>query len=219
MDKEDDKQQYTKVYTMPWDVGAHSSFSKKITPTISTAIHYGMYTTQFFMGNPKSYNRQKITTDDISNTKVLLERFPMNIFTHFPYIANLNGSLDSLAWNGDSKIDGKLSIVLGELEYELSIISNFDKKRSGVIIHPGCYRDRPVGLDTIAKTINMINFAENAKLLLENCAGEGNKLCKDFKEIKRVLDGVVDSKKKNVGVCVDTAHIWGVGDYDFTKVR
>jgi deoxyribonuclease-4 len=207
------------VYTMYWEVGAHTSFSKKILPTIEEAIKYGMYSCQFFMGNPRSYNRQRISHEDINDVKKALVRFPLNVFTHFPYIANLNGSVKSLAWSGDDDIDMKLSDVLKELEYELSIISNFstDKIKTGVVIHPGSYQDRDVGLDTIARSINMINFTGDTKLLLENCAGEGRKLCKDFAEISRVIRGVEKDKKKNIGVCVDTAHIWGVGDYDLRK--
>ena len=219
MDNKEKENNCDRVYTLKWDVGAHIGFSKKIEATILSAIRHSMYTTQFFMGNPKSYNRQRISDEDIASSKRLLSRFPMNVFSHFPYIANLNGSLDSLAWNGDSVIDGKLSHLLKELEYELSVVANFSgkKMRSGVVIHPGCFRDRGVGLDTISKTINRINFVENAKLLLENCAGEGNKLCRNFVEIKRIIDGVDKDKKKHIGVCVDTAHIWGVGDYDLRK--
>ena len=106
-----------KIITQKWDIGAHSGFSDRITPTIQESISSGMYTTQFFMGNPKSYKRQQITKDDIQKTKKLLYRFPMNVFTHFPYIANLNGSVKELAWQGGS-IDSKLSYVLEQLEYE-----------------------------------------------------------------------------------------------------
>lgn len=202
------------INSMNWEAGAHIGFGRKIAPTISQAISEGMYSCQFFMGNPKSYTRQRIFDDDIEAVKILTERFPMNIFTHFPYIANLNGSVKSLAWNGDSAQDGKTRHMIRELEYELSIISNFNSKRSGVVIHPGCYPDINIGLDTISKTINKINFTPNSMLLLENCAGEGRKLCKNFQEIARIFENIEEGKKENVGVCVDTAHIWGQGDYD-----
>jgi len=202
------------TYSMIWDVGAHVGFSTNILPTIQDAVYQGMYSCQFFMGNPKSYNRQNISFEDITASKKLTCRFPMNVFTHFPYIANLNGSVKSLAWNGDFTQDEKTSHMLKELEYELSVISNFDSGRSGVVIHPGCYPDIEIGLDTIAKSINKINFVENSKLLLENCAGEGRKLCKNFQEIGRVFKGIDSSKKNNVGVCVDTCHIFAAGIYD-----
>ena len=207
------------IYSMYWDVGAHTGFCKTITPTISEAIHKGMYSCQFFMGNPKSLERQTISKNDLVTTKLLLDRYPMNIFTHFPYTANLNGSKASLAWNGDSCQDTKTTSMLKYLEYELDIVSNFTQGRSGVVIHPGCYQDRSVGLDTIAKSINKLTFNPNGKLLLENCAGEGSKLCRDFSEIAQVMNGLDHTKKDNVGVCVDTSHITGQGDYDLRSIN
>jgi len=204
-----------------WAAGAHINFSKCIHTSISSAISQGMYTFQIFMGNPKSYKRQRITDDDIAKSLFLIEQYPMNIFSHFPYIANLNGKADSLAWNGDVDVDNTLNMVLSELEYELEIMSNFciGTNRSGVVIHPGCYSNRNAGLLTIAKSINKLKFSDNSMLLLENCAGEGRKLCRNFSEIKVIFDALSEKSKQHVAVCVDTAHIWGQGDYDISKIH
>jgi len=202
-------------------VGAHVGFCQNIYDSLFNAINCGMNSCQFFLGNPKSYTRQRVSIEDINACKKLLKHFPMNVFSHFPYVANLNGSVTALAWNGDSKQDAKTKCIIKELEYELSILSNFDGLRSGlrsgVVIHPGCYADRTIGLDTIAKSINIIKFSTNSKLILENCAGEGRKLCRDFSEIRHIIDGVNEDKRQNIGVCIDTAHIWGQGDYDLQK--
>lgn len=206
------------VQSLYWDVGIHTPFEKKIATTLRIAIQMGTYSTQFFMGNPKSYTRQKISDEDIQESNVLLDRFPMNVFTHFPYIANLNGSVSSLAWNGDSKIDATTSVMLNHLEYELETISRLNSLSSGVVIHPGCYPDRIQGLNTIAKSINKIKFKGKAKLLLENCAGEGRKLCKNFSEFKVIYNLIESEKLNNVGFCIDTAHIWGEGLYDLRSV-
>ena len=206
------------IQSLEWDVGIHTPFAKKIENTLIIAIQMGTYTTQFFMGNPKSYTRQRIGDDDIEKSNKILDRFPLKVFTHFPYIANLNGSVNSLAWNGDSKVDKMTSLMLSELEYELSVLSRLNSSKTGVVIHPGCYPDRPKGLKTVAKSINKINFKGKSKLLLENCAGEGRKLCKNFSEFKTVYSLVEDDKKQNVGFCIDTAHIWGEGLYDLRRI-
>lgn len=209
------------VHYMYWEVGAHTSFSQKITNTISNGIKNGMRTIQFFMGNPKSaWKRQQISQEDIKFTQNLLERFPMNVFSHYPYCANLAGKAckGGLAWNGNHSVDNKLKGVIRALEYELSILSNFVQKRSGVVIHPGSYVDRKEGHYAVSKTLNRINFPVGSVVLLENCAGEGNKLCRDFEEISIVLQGLVEEQKPYVKVCVDTAHIWGQGDYDLRKI-
>ena len=206
------------IQSLDWDVGIHTPFDKKIVNTLIIAIQMGTYTTQFFMGNPKSYTRQRIGDDDIEASNKILDRFPLKVFTHFPYIANLNGSVNSLAWNGDSKIDKTTSLVLSEIEYELSILSRLNSSVTGIVIHPGCYPDRQKGLQTIAKSINKINFKGHSKLLLENCAGEGRKLCKNFREFNTVYSLIQDEKKGNVGFCLDTAHIWGEGLYDLRRI-
>lgn len=201
--------------------GAHLSFKKNIYDTVISSIKNGMYCCQFFMGNPKGYKRQIIKESDINNVKDILEKFNMDIFSHFPYIANLNGLKSQLSWCGSTEVDEKLLYVISQLEYELEVLSKFKNKNNtcGVVIHPGCYKDTELGLKTVAKTINKINFPKKSLLLLENCAGEGVKLCKNFKEIKIILDNIDKNNIKNVGVCVDTAHIWGQGDYDLREIK
>jgi|UniRef100_A0A6C0LVN2 apurinic endonuclease APN1 len=204
------------IYKVDWTIGEHISFLGGIKPTLYQAITKGMYCMQIFMGSPRSYKRNYIFDEDIEDCKKLLERFPTHIFSHFPYIANLAGksNKNGLAWDGDSTIDNSVYIMLNGLEYELDVISRIGK---GVVIHPGSFPDRDLGHKAVAKTINKIKFTENGMLLLENCAGEGNKLCRDFTEIQFVLSHLTESQVKHVGVCVDTAHIWGCGDYDLRE--
>lgn len=198
-----------------WDVGAHTAFAGRICDTLWTSASNGMYTTQFFMGSPQGFNRAKISEEDIDECKKILKRFPMSVFSHYPYVANLAGSKDTLAWSGDSVQDRKTSHVLSSLQYELSVLSHFG---GGVVIHPGNYTDRRQGLETIAKSINTIDFVPGSKLVLENSAGQGTSLATTLDEVKIILDGIDPCKKENIGVCIDTCHLYAYGDYDITKV-
>jgi len=208
----------TELYSVQWEVGAHLPFCKNISASLLEAIHQGMYSMQIFMGNPKAFARQTITEDDILACIELMKRYPVHIFTHFPYIANLAGKSkkDGLAWSGNPAVDRTLLNTLQGLEYELSIVARIGE---GVVIHPGSFPDRKLGHQTVADTINRINFSPGSMLLLENCAGEGNKLCRTFKEIGTIMALLDRKKSQHVGVCVDTAHIWGQGDYDLRKVE
>ena len=210
---------FTQVCSLKYEIGTHIGFSQKICNSLAESLYHGMYTTQFFLGNPYTYSRQKISDKDIQICNSILDEYPMNVFTHFPYIVNLSGSVKSLAWDDDKDVNRKMYIMLNGLEYELSTIAKIDSKKSGVVIHPGAFPVRSKGLDKIAETINKIKFSENSHLLLENCAGEGNKLCRDFTEIKQIFDQLKPEIKKHVGVCVDTAHIHGQGDYDLSSVN
>jgi len=199
------------------EIGAHIPYEKSISNTIQSAINRGMYSFQFFMGSPKGFIRSQISQDDIDESITLLKRYPTNVFSHAPYLFNLAGSKDILAWNGNCDQDQKTSTVLKSLEYELGVISNFNYKHNGVIVHPGNHTDRHKGLLTIAQSIDKINFKENYNLLLENAAGQGTSLCTTFKEIKVILDNINETSKKYVNVCLDTAHIFGYGEYDISK--
>lgn len=210
-----DEQKYNNVCCLKWEAGAHTQFSKNIYNTLKRSIFYSMTVTQFFFGSPKSFVRHRATQDDIELSKKLLTHYNMHVFSHFPYVANFAGSVKQLAWAGNPEQDVKTGVIVKELEYELGVMSNFNQggKRNGVVIHPGNYEDKRLGLATIAKSLNKINFADGSTVLLENAAGQGKTLCTTFEEIKEVYDQILPEKKKHIGVCVDTAHICGVGDY------
>ena len=199
-------------------LGSHTSFCKNITDTIRTSINRGMYATQFFMGSSHSFSRTKIAQNDIDSSKILLERYPMHVFTHFPYVANLAGSKDCLAWNGDFEQDIKTEKILKSLEYELGIIANFNIRSNGVVIHPGNHPERKKGLKAIGQSINKINFPENSKLLLENSAGQGTSLATTFDEIREIYSYVVENKRQHIGVCIDTCHIYAYGLYNLSLI-
>jgi deoxyribonuclease IV len=208
------------IHMLKYNAGSHVPFNGTILSSIMFALKLGMNTLQFFMGNPQKYNRCEIKEEDIEKCQTILKRFPMSVYTHFPYSANLAGSVkDGLAWDGNSKVDWLMNEKIKGIEYELYITTTLGAKANGVIIHPGSYPNRDKGHKTVGETINKINFTEGSFLLLENCAGEGNKLCKTFTEIRKVLDIIEDTRKYNVGVCVDTAHIWGAGTYDLSTIK
>jgi len=213
------KDLYETVSYIPWLSGSHTSFNGNIYDTLKLSIYRGMMTTQFFMGDSTAFKRHKVSQKDLDKSLRLCERFPLNVFSHFPFIANLVGSVKQLAWEGDKQQDYKTSAVLRSLEYELGVISNFKSGRSGVVIHPGNFKDRKVGLSKIAETINKINFPEGSKLLLENAAGQGCSLATTFEEIKEIYDQIDKDKQKFIGVCVDTAHLCGYGEYDLSECK
>jgi deoxyribonuclease-4 len=206
------------ICEVKWKVGAHTCFEKRICDTLWTSVNYGMYVTQFFMGNPYSFTRAEISVSDIEESKKILARFPMAVFTHFPYVCNLAGSKDVLAWNGNSSQDAKTCKVLRSLEYELGVVSSLGVLSSGVVVHPGNFPDRKMGLEAIGKSINKINFAKGSKLVLENSAGQGTSLATTFREIRTILDCVEESKRGNIGVCIDTCHIYAYGEYDLSRI-
>ena len=197
-------------------LGSHIPFQGSLTNTIRFALKNSMNTLQFFLGSPKSYSLYDVTDDDLLQAVELSEHFDIPVFSHAKYLYNLAGSKKSLAWNGDPDQDRKTQNIIRLLETELGVLSNF--KRNGVIVHPGNYTDRSSGLKAISDSISKINFPENSKLLLENSAGQGTSLATTLQEIQTIISGVDESKQKYLGVCIDTAHLHGYGEYDVSKI-
>jgi len=199
--------------------GFHAEFSGSLTEVYRNALSAHAQSVQFFLGNPKSFSRSRLTQSDIE--QAMKVHTSLNVFTHFPYVANLAGSKEILAWNGNAIQDKKTKALLVNLEYELNTIAKLktNVNRIGVVIHPGNYVDEQLGLRNIARSINMINFNENAVLILENSAGGGTSLATTFKQIKTIIDNVDVNKRKHVRVCVDTAHIYGYGDYNLSSIE
>jgi len=197
-------------------LGSHIPFQGSLTNTIRFALKNSMNTLQFFLGSPKSYSLYNVTDDDLLQAVEISEHFDIPVFSHAKYLYNLAGSKKSLAWNGDPNQDRKTQNIIQLLETELGVLSNF--KRNGVIVHPGNYTDRSSGLKAISESISKINFPENSKLLLENSAGQGTSLATTLQEIQTIISEVDESKQKYLGVCIDTAHLHGYGEYDVSKI-
>lgn len=202
-----------------WCCGSHMSFNGSISDTLTDSLNMGMYSVQFFMGNPKSVkSRAKVTETDIKKCNEIISTTPINVFSHFPYCVNLAGSITNrcLAWN-DEKNEDTIMTSIKSIEYELSILAQF-KTKNGVVIHPGNWFDREKGLLAIAKSINKINFPIGSTLLLENSAGQGNSLATTLTELKKIFDNLNETRKSHVGICIDTCHLFAFGDYDIRKI-
>lgn len=183
-------------------IGTHMPFNKTLSKTLLLAISSGMYSFQFFLGNPQSFVRTKLLDDDIKTTLFLKDRYPTHIFTHAPYVYNI------------AKEDVNPQVIQS-LECELGQVSLFDG--NGVVLHPGSNSDKKRGILEISKNISKIDFSGSSKLILENMTGQGNMIGSTLQELRDIRDNVSEDKRKYIGFCIDTAHIWGMGLYDLSK--
>lgn len=205
------------IYSNDYNIGCHVSFTG-LEKTISRSVSNGLYVIQFFMGNPKSFKRYTPMDGEIQKVNKILERFPMSVISHYPYISNLAGSKHVLAWSGCESQDVKTRKIIIGIEHELRVLSSLKSDMTGIVIHPGNHIDSKSGLQTISKSINKITFQGNTRLLLENSCGSGTGLASTLEEIRYIIDGVDDHLQKHIGVCIDTAHIFGKGLYDLRKI-
>ena len=178
--------------------GSHISYKSNILDTLTYSLNQGIKCCQFFLGNPRGFTRSNISPSDIIESQRLIDRFSMKCFSHSPYIYNLCGD--------------NTEVITKNLEYEISILGQLG---GGVVLHPGSHINVELGINKIIESLNNINFPQGGLLLLENCAGQGHSLGKTFRELKAMLN---TKNVEHMGICLDTAHIWGVGEYNISKI-
>jgi apurinic endonuclease APN1 len=183
-------------------IGTHIPFNKSLSKSLELAILSGMYSFQFFLGNPQSFERSILKDDDIKKCLLLIDKYPMNIFTHAPYIYNI--AKENISHQ-----------IIKSLETELEEVNKF--KGIGVVLHPGSNINKKKGILEISKNISRINF--KSKLILENMSGQGNMIGSYLEELKEIRDNVCVEKRNFITFCIDTAHIWGMGLYNLSETE
>lgn len=188
---------------------------------------------QVYISSPKSKYPPKFDYTDLMATREEMLRSGIYVVIHGCLLYNLAGTVKG---ETDSNYHQSLASTIQGLvaELDFGVMLN-----AGVVVHPGA-RDKKFtkptsGLRCISQHINIAltkkttesakiaellgitqeEVIKRRKIILENAAGEGNKLCSTLEEIKDVIDGVDQKLRNQVKVCFDTAHGFGRGIYDF----
>jgi deoxyribonuclease-4 len=123
------------------------------------------------------------------------------VVIHAPYLINL-ASPDEIIWRKS------ISLLRWTLLRGALLGATY------VVFHTGSHKGSGVdiGLARIAEAIGLIlpETPPEVMLLLENDVGAGNSLGSSFEQIGWVLN-VLPQYEDRLGVCLDTAHLWGAG--------
>jgi deoxyribonuclease-4 len=184
-------------------IGIHVSIAGNIWESLERAKALGCNAMQIFSRNPRSWTAAEFNSGDVERFRKLKERYDIKpAVAHIPYIINLASPDDGLykksiiAYVEDISRADQLGLEYLVTHLGSHVGSGLD---NGIIRFSGA-------LDQIIRKAK-----PKTMILLENTAGSGSWIGYDFEHIKRIMDGLSDDK--NVGVCLDTAHIFESG-YD-----
>lgn len=176
-------------------IGAHVSVAGGVKEGVRRAKEIEAECMQIFAGTPRRYD-VKIPE------KTELDINP--VFIHAPYLLNLASE--------DIVLRQKSSKCLYENLLYADAVGAF-----AVVYHPGSPKggSKEVAIEREADSIKEVleKYKGNALLLLENTAGE-KKIGTTPSEMGLLVEKI---SRKNIGVCIDTAHSFQAGVVDFTE--
>jgi deoxyribonuclease-4 len=127
------------------------------------------------------------------------------IAVHASYLINLAGSAEPFASQSRA---GLITEMQRAPSYGATIVNTHIGSHRGV--------GRAAGLARITENVGAVlaSSPEGVRLVLENSSGGGDMLGSSVEELAQILVGV-GSGADRLGLCLDTAHLWGAG-YDIS---
>jgi deoxyribonuclease-4 len=186
-------------------VGAHVSASGGVFNAPVNAKNIGAKAFALFTKNQRQWKAKPFDSKTVDKFKKNLEMVkidPKHILPHDSYLINLGHPVKE-------KREKSLEAFIDEVKR--CFLLGLDKLN----FHPGSHLKQiseEECLELIADSINKaLNMTEGVTLVIENTAGQGSNLGYRFEHLAYLIQKCED--KSRIGVCLDTAHLFGAG-YD-----
>jgi deoxyribonuclease-4 len=197
-------------------LGAHISIADGIDRSLILGKEIGCNTIQIFVKSNLQWKARDINKFEIQEfLRNKIETKINPVIAHSSYLINL------ASYN---KRIRNLSIKSFRRELEIARVL----KIPYFIFHPGYHKEASLktGIHLIAKALNQIISKDDSKIkiLLETTSGQGSSIGYRFEQLAEIISLV--NKKKRIGVCFDTCHVFTAGyeirnkaDYEKTLER
>ena len=186
--------------------GIHISVGKGLKVAAETAIATTAETFQIFSGNPGAWRVSQYKENDLAAFRELAAAHHLGpVVLHAPYLVNLASPQDD--FHAKSVI-----LVANALEKAAQV-----GRDSAALAHVGSHRGAGLkaGIQRLVAGLDAA-FAQapaGVRFLFEPETGAGDEIGARFEELRELFAAMPDTWRDRVGVCLDTAHLWGAG-YD-----
>jgi deoxyribonuclease IV len=183
-------------------IGRHMPTHSKMVQATEIARQIGCQAIQIFASNPTGW---RPPIDDPSACAAFAQAAHANdldpVVLHAPYLINL-GTPDDTIW------EKAIALLTWTMQRGDLLGARF------VVFHTGSHRGSGVeaGIARVAQGVERVleEAPSSVALLLENDAGAGNSLGHSFEQLAAIL-ALLPQYADRLGVCLDTAHLWGAG--------
>ena len=188
-------------------IGCHLSCSKGYAAMAKQAAFINANTFQFFTRNPRGGKAKAIDPADIAKFETLAAENGITVFlAHAPYTLNP-------ASNKPETCEFAHQVLADDLQRMEATPGQLYN------MHPGSHVGQgvDVGIEKISTMLNeVLQPPHTTTLLLETMAGKGSEVGGTFQEIASIIGHIEPGLREQVGVCLDTCHIWDAG-YDIVE--
>jgi len=178
-------------------LGCHVSIRDGYLGAAKNAMRQGASAFQYFPKNPRSLTVKPFDTGDAEACRKFCQEYSLKSIAHTPYPTNLSA-------DNEETFRATVRSVRNDLEIASACGS------IGVVVHFGQFKGE--SRDPLYGYLRMIEMANeilsawdgSALLLIENNAGQGNRMGTSLEELAQVRS-LLDQPDK-VGYCFDTCH-------------
>ena len=198
---------------MPSPLGRHMPLDARPLRALQTAQDIGCDAIQIFVSSPRTWAPPATNaTDTAALVKGLQTQGFRAVVIHAAYLINCASAKPETRTKSQSLLQWTLErgAAIGATDVVFHIGSHGG---DGMVI--GVER-LIVALQTVGQALFADDVTTDAakaipRLLLENDVGAGNTIGSDFGAMAEVLAAVRETWGDRIGVCIDTAHLWGAG--------
>lgn len=182
-------------------IGAHVSSSKSLDLVFDRGKEIGAETIQFFVRSPRAWAWKERTDKEKELFNKKRKETKINpLVVHASYLFNLASEDENLRKKSITGVIEEL-MLCEELNIQYYVIhagkakGQSEEKAINHILN---------AMEDIFKKVNL----KNTTFLVETLAGQKGEIGKTTEEIKRLIEPF---KTENIGVCIDTCHIYSAG--------
>jgi deoxyribonuclease-4 len=183
-------------------IGAHVSTSGGLVAAHDRGLEIGAQAIQVFNQSPRMWRPTRWKDDDIAAFRERMADGPIkSVVIHAVYLINCASK--------DAEIRKK---SIASLTHALQMGDAIGA--DGVVLHPGSTVGEPheEALDRVGDALRTaLDDSDSCPLLLEDTAGAGKTLGRDFDELARLVE--LAGGHARVGICLDSCHLLASG-YD-----
>jgi deoxyribonuclease IV len=185
-------------------IGGHVSTAGGLVKAHERGVEFGCEALQIFNQSPRMWRPTQWKQDDVDQFCERMSDGPIrSVVIHAVYLIN--------AASRDREVRKK---SLASLTHALRVGDSIGA--DGVVFHPGSTVGEPLdeSIERVGEAIRQVLAeSDSCPLLLEDTAGAGGTIGRDFHELARLIE--LGGGGKRLGVCLDCCHMFASG-YDIS---